>query len=431
MARCDATEDVFEQIDTNRDGRIDKNEYRKWASNTEGLPSSSYESSTSRFNLYDNTTSRFDRDRYRFGSRYASENTTDRYGSYENTALPSDLTSEAAIQTNSSAETDAYLEKSAHNIYRDPNPQIIRRATTGTPVTYEQRVVIRYLQPPTVPEPGPLIIKEVRPAQPPPPRPLIIRENASSVCSPPPLILRERPPTPPSSIPSETVTRCLPPIPAPPRSVVIERYPSLPPKPRDIIIERWIPYGPPSERRRVVEPAPPPITYPEPRNTVIIYENVETRTARKFEKLGVAQENPADYVARYGASLLDPRTLVQQARSAGVIEDISPPVGSSSMYTNIRGNTVDFDRSNEIINRDYSLPRVTSYERMPLAAGAQACNLGKISYSSSASNLVGDRALVSSACTPQRTFSGCDSSLAATDSNCYGQAKQTEFEQYI
>jgi len=42
--------------------------------------------------------------------------------------------------------------------------------------------------------------------------------------------------------------------------------------------------------------------------------------------------SPAAYVQQYGASLLDGVTLVTQARSAGVIEDLTPPgfVGSAS-----------------------------------------------------------------------------------------------------
>lgn len=32
--------------------------------------------------------------------------------------------------------------------------------------------------------------------------------------------------------------------------------------------------------------------------------------------------NPADYIARYGAQLEDPQTLLSRARQAGVIEDI-------------------------------------------------------------------------------------------------------------
>ncbi len=43
---------------------------------------------------------------------------------------------------------------------------------------------------------------------------------------------------------------------------------------------------------------------------------------RQFQRLGVTQENPQAYLTRYGASLLDSSTLVQQARAAGVVEDI-------------------------------------------------------------------------------------------------------------
>ncbi len=38
--------------------------------------------------------------------------------------------------------------------------------------------------------------------------------------------------------------------------------------------------------------------------------------------MGVTAENPQAYVAKYGAVLLDAQTLVQQARAAGVVEDI-------------------------------------------------------------------------------------------------------------
>lgn len=130
----------------------------------------------------------------------------------------------------------------------------------------------------------------------------------------------------------------------PPRSVVIERFATLPDKPRkriifififvlirdrcsfcfsgDIIIERWLPYGPRPERRTIVEEASAAITYPEPRNKVIIYEGVEARVVREFKKDGVTRENPSDYVARYGDSLLDSATLTQMARNAGVFEDL-------------------------------------------------------------------------------------------------------------
>jgi len=53
---------------------------------------------------------------------------------------------------------------------------------------------------------------------------------------------------------------------------------------------------------------------------------------RQFQRFGVTQANPAAYVQQYGAQLLDASTLVQQARAAGVVEDI---VRSLFLYNNL------------------------------------------------------------------------------------------------
>ncbi|CAF3669524.1 unnamed protein product, partial [Rotaria sp. Silwood1] len=269
MATRDAAKVIFEQIDTNRDGNIDKNELRTWISNAEELPSASCELATTERNFNDNTITRFDRTKYKGSCENISKYRTDKYTSYETTTVARELMDDTVITTNSSEETNRYIERSPNNIYKDPNPQILRRAAPDRPVTYEQRIHLKYLQPPALSPPGPLIIKEVRPPQPPPPPPLT--RLISLFCF--------------------TVTRYLPPIPVPPRSVVIERYPPLPEKPRDIIIERWLPYGPQPERRTIVEPAPPPIPYPEPRNKIITYDAVEARTVRKIQHLGLCKRD--------------------------------------------------------------------------------------------------------------------------------------------
>lgn len=90
----------------------------------------------------------------------------------------------------------------------------------------------------------------------------------------------------------------------------------------DIIIERWIPYGAQAKRKTIVQRAAGAKGYTKPRNIIIIYEPIQVRVVRQFQRLGITQENPQSYTQRYGASLLDPQTLVQQARAAGVIEDI-------------------------------------------------------------------------------------------------------------
>jgi len=131
-------------------------------------------------------------------------------------------------------------------------------------------------------------------------------------------------------------------LPVPPRSVIIERLPPLPPKPRklalfilfpilqshknlllgDIIIERWIPYAAVAKRKTIIQRAEDAKEYPKPRNIIIQYEPIQVRVIRQFQRLGITQENPQLYIQRYGIALLDAQTLVQQARAAGVIEDI-------------------------------------------------------------------------------------------------------------
>ncbi|CAF0760214.1 unnamed protein product [Adineta steineri] len=215
-------------------------------------------------------------------------------------------------------------------LYRDPNgPQIIRRPPAQGPLTYQQNISVRFLQPPPVPPPGPLVIKEVRPPQLPPPPPLVIRQRAPPLPTPSPLVLRERPPHPPAPIPTQTVIKKLPAAPVPPRSIVVERYPATPARPRDIIIERWVPYSKEPQKRKVItHRAPPPRAYPQPRNTIIAYEAPQVNVVRSVRRLGVQAQNPQEYVSRYGHTLLDASTLVAQAQQIGVNEDLGPPSAS-------------------------------------------------------------------------------------------------------
>jgi len=90
----------------------------------------------------------------------------------------------------------------------------------------------------------------------------------------------------------------------------------------DIIIERWVPYGAAAKRKTIVQRAAAATAYAAPRNVIIQYEQAQVRIVRQFQRLGVTPENPQAYIQRYGAQLLDAQTLVQQARAAGVVEDI-------------------------------------------------------------------------------------------------------------
>ena len=101
----------------------------------------------------------------------------------------------------------------------------------------------------------------------------------------------------------------------------------------DVIIERWVPYGAQAKRRTLVQRAGAAQQYARPRNVIIQYEPVQVRIVRQFQRLGVTQANPGAYVQQYGAQLLDAGTLVQQARSAGVVEDIVCSSSPSSMLS--------------------------------------------------------------------------------------------------
>jgi hypothetical protein len=341
---------VFNQVDANRDGRVDLGEFRNFVGQNIGAGgagygtagsagygtagSSSYEASsyeTSSAGLtgvaggYDAS--------FSAGGGLAGASTYDA-SSYSATGYGADLgavSTEAvgvggtAYESAASTTQVQQYATDAQGLFIDSNPQIIRRPALGGVQTYTQNIRIRFLQPPPVPPPGPLIIKEVRPPQPPPPPPLRIRQQAPPLPQPPPLILRERPPVPPASVASQTVIRRLAALPVPPRSVIIERLPPLPPRPRDIIIERWVPYGAQAKRRTIVQRAAAAAQYARPRNVIIQYEPVQVRIVRQFVRLGVTPADPVTYVQQYGATLLDAATLVQQARAAGVIEDISPP----------------------------------------------------------------------------------------------------------
>ncbi|CAM2713391.1 unnamed protein product [Rotaria socialis] len=248
---------------------------------------------------------------------------TPRYNLYGAPATASSFTNAAPIRTKCEEDTYRYVHEAAGNIYWSSNPIITRPQSEG-PIRSEQQITLKCLQPPPLREPEPNVIIEKRPEQPPLLPPLIIHEREETCSSSQQLIFRERPPSPPDCGPPQITERCLPPVPVPPRSLVVERFPPME-KPRDIIIERWLPYGPFPERRTIVRPAPPPINYPNPTHTLIIHDKCPVVFVDKFQCLGVVQEDPEAYKRRYGSSLLDPRTLVEEVRRAGVTADITCP----------------------------------------------------------------------------------------------------------
>lgn len=108
-------------------------------SNAEGLSSVTYETSSSEY--YTNNSSLNRSDRNKFSSSYGTVTVNDK------------IVSDMVLETNSLEETDRCLERTV-DVYKDPSPQIIRRGTLDSPVTYEQRVFVRYLRSPKLPPPG-------------------------------------------------------------------------------------------------------------------------------------------------------------------------------------------------------------------------------------------------------------------------------------
>jgi hypothetical protein len=71
------------------------------------------------------------------------------------------LTGETAgVSSLSTHETTSSQQHSEHHgdnpqgLFRDPNPQIIRRPAQGGALTYTQNIKVRFLQPPAIPPPG-------------------------------------------------------------------------------------------------------------------------------------------------------------------------------------------------------------------------------------------------------------------------------------
>jgi hypothetical protein len=190
----------------------------------------------------------------------------------------------------------------------------------------------------------------------------------------------------------------------------------------DIIIERWVPYGPQPQRRTIVQRAAAAVQYPQPRNIIVVYDTVLARVIRQFQRFGITQEDPQAYVARYGASLLDAATLVQQARTAGVIEDI----------VNIFSQTLLEKEYFVVFQSPPVLPSSTQFSSSAsfYTSGGEVANSGNTNYSSS-SSFAGDSALASSVGVSSTGFSINGPSFTAADTNRDGRLDQAEFQQFV
>lgn len=141
---------LFSQVDTNKDGTIDYNEFSNPSGSSlvvrqasvggaaAGYGSSSYETTS------DSAT----------GGAFGVGAST--FESSPGDALVASTTSQAANYT---AETNPAWSRYGADVrgpglFMDPNPQIIRRQVSCGVQSYTQSIKIRFLQPPPVPPPG-------------------------------------------------------------------------------------------------------------------------------------------------------------------------------------------------------------------------------------------------------------------------------------
>lgn len=194
-----------------------------------------------------------------------------------------------------------------YRLNEDPNPEIVRKKPIER-VAYTQNVAVRYLKPPAPAPAGDIIIQQLPDRQVAPAPPLHLRHQQPSNPTPAPLIIREAPPPPPAPIPGQYHQIPGKIIPPPARKVITEYLPPCPAKPQQIIIDRWLPYEAP-QQRVIYQPAKPPCLIPDPKNVTIIWSEPDVDITQVFVNLGVHNANPAEYTARYGASLIQTSQL--------------------------------------------------------------------------------------------------------------------------
>jgi hypothetical protein len=153
----DAGQAIFNQVDANRDGSIDINEFRQWAGGAGIGGSANYESSTSygsggydagiSSGFIDGGSASYDSASYGSGG-YGGGIFSSSYGVDSGAFNQSYDVSSSALSNVQTYATDS------QGLYQDPNPQIIHRPAAISTQTYTQNVHVRYLQPPPLPPPG-------------------------------------------------------------------------------------------------------------------------------------------------------------------------------------------------------------------------------------------------------------------------------------
>ena len=197
-----------------------------------------------------------------------------------------------------------------YRINQDANPEVVKKKIQKG-LEYVQEIAIKYLRPPSPPEPGEIFIKQEPNNLTIPAPPLIVRQAPPRLDTPAPIIIREAPPTPPKPSGRKLIKIVGKRLAPPPRKVVIERLPPMPEKPQSVFIERWLNYIQGKQRVIFQKPTAACPVVLSPRNVIIQWEAPEVVVKREVKYLGVQRANPAEYVSQYGSSLISSYNLPQ------------------------------------------------------------------------------------------------------------------------
>ncbi len=147
----DATNELFDEIDANNDGKIDRKEMNQWARGEgatspstrtvrtdtstviQGGPDPSYRFDTGANTVFDQIDSN-------------RSNTIDR-GEFNRFVRDGSV----GVDTSTTATYVSRYRVDSRGFFVDPNPEIIVRPNPDPPTTYKQKIIIRYLKPPPLP----------------------------------------------------------------------------------------------------------------------------------------------------------------------------------------------------------------------------------------------------------------------------------------
>lgn len=190
----------------------------------------------------------------------------------------------------------------SYPINTDSAPLVINKKSKQ--IECKRQVIVKYLEPPKITTPGPIIVNQEQNILPPQAPPIIIRQLPKKPATPEALVIRELPPHLPTPPPAKVITLPGKLLPPPARKLVIERLPELPDKPQDVHIERWLPFRD-VKRRVTLNPRPADPVAPKPRNIIISWEKMKcSRVNTEIKNLGVEKADPNAYVQKYGRANL-------------------------------------------------------------------------------------------------------------------------------